>query len=240
MKVVAVSGWIGSGKDELAKQLIANFGFKRVAYADPLKDIVAEQFGFDRASLDDRILKEAPLLNMPVVPKDKFTQNLCEFMITEFRTESGERCKSFRTNLDGDFFGQTAEDKRERVYWTRRALCILEGSTKRTANPDYWVNRAISTARNQGLELVVISDLRYKNELATTRAALVRGDVFVAVRVNRFDTCESQDPSERDLDDAKFDIVVENRGTLEEFEKGVSILAADIVAGQIKDSCWVV
>jgi hypothetical protein len=35
--------------------------------------------------------------------------------------------------------------------------------------------------------------------------------------VSRYDTTESTDPSERDLDDYTFDHVVENRGTIPEY-----------------------
>ena len=42
-------------------------------------------------------------------------------------------------------------------------------------------------------------------------------DTFITIRINRFDTTESKDASENDLNDAKFDYVVENRGTLEEY-----------------------
>jgi hypothetical protein len=99
---------------------------------------------------------------------------------------------------------------------------ILKGSTMRTANPDYWVEKAIQTARSQGLSKVVISDLRYRNEVYAMKTSLDIEDKLVTIRVNRFDTSPSSDPSERDLDGAAFDLVIENRGTLEEFEKSVN------------------
>lgn len=233
MKVVAVSGWAGSGKDTLANTLIKDYGFKRVGFADPLKDTVAEQFGFDRASLDDQNQKNLPLKELPVSLRDGFTKNLGAFMVREFRTAAGKTCKTGQmTTIDGveDFYGVGDNGEIEKLYWTRRALCILEGSTKRTVDPDYWVKKAISTAKKSGQEMVVISDLRYQNELSSVKMSLGADDTLVTVRVNRFDEhpTKSTDPSERDLDAAKFDILLENRGTLEEYLAKVSELAAKL------------
>lgn len=230
MKVVAISGWARSGKDTAAKILIEDYGFNRIAFADPLKNTVAEQFGFERQSLDNQSLKETPVLSMPVKPKDPFTKMIAEFMIKEFRTKSGHQCESFtyRTLEKGDspqfmglYHGLNGKNEEEYwpepVYWTRRALMMLEGSSKRSTNPDYWVEKAIGTARSQNKERIVISDLRYKNEIYAMKMALGDGDELTTVRVNRFESTSSEDPSERDLDDTTFDIVIENRGTKEEF-----------------------
>jgi hypothetical protein len=240
MKLLAISGWSKSGKDTAAKILIDNYGFKRIAFAEPLKNTVAEQFDFERLSLDNQALKEAPLLNMRVEPKDPFTRMIAEFMYKEFRTKFGKQADSFYYNHHGEdisdasFLGivsgmpdESGEVGQwtEPLYWTRRALMILEGSSKRSTTPNYWVERAIKTAREQGMELVVISDLRYRNEIYALKSALSANDELTTIRVDRFDTSPSQDPSERDLDDAKFDIVLSNRGTVEEFDKKVRNLA---------------
>jgi len=65
-----------------------------------------------------------------------------------------------------------------------------------------------------GQQHFVISDLRYNSELTQLRQAF--GKDLVTVRVNRFDDCPSQDASERDLDNGTFDVIIENRGTLEQ------------------------
>jgi len=38
MRIIGLTGFAGSGKDEAAKVLIKEFGFKRVAFADPMRD----------------------------------------------------------------------------------------------------------------------------------------------------------------------------------------------------------
>jgi hypothetical protein len=51
MKVIALSGWSGSGKDTLADILVRQ-GCLRFAFATPLKDIASELFGFPREWAD--------------------------------------------------------------------------------------------------------------------------------------------------------------------------------------------
>ena len=45
MIVILLSGWARSGKDTVADHLCATHGFKRVAFADPLKEAVAAETG---------------------------------------------------------------------------------------------------------------------------------------------------------------------------------------------------
>lgn len=50
--IVGVAGFIGSGKDTIADYLITFKGFKRMSYAEPLKDAVSAIFGWDRELLE--------------------------------------------------------------------------------------------------------------------------------------------------------------------------------------------
>lgn len=51
-QIVLLAGWAGSGKDLFGAYLTKNRGYKRYAFADPVKDLVAPAYGLDRASLD--------------------------------------------------------------------------------------------------------------------------------------------------------------------------------------------
>lgn len=215
MKVLAISGWKQSGKDTLTDYLIAKHGATRVSFADPLKDMAAAEYGIPREAFDKPELKEQPILSMPVDPQDGFSRMLSEFMIKEFRCRRGIQPKSFIYE-DGQFkgnFGGGIEEETDYVYWTPRALAILKGSSNRAVRSDFWVSQAIKLAKSKG-GLIVISDLRYKSELNQMREAF--GDNMVTLRVQRYETSPSTDPSERDLDDAKFDFHISNTGTLQE------------------------
>jgi hypothetical protein len=47
MKIIALTGWSGSGKDTLAT-ILEHQGCARFAFAEPLKDIASQLFGFPR------------------------------------------------------------------------------------------------------------------------------------------------------------------------------------------------
>jgi hypothetical protein len=52
--IIAITGAIGSGKDTIADYLIAEFGFKRLAFATKVKDVAHVVFGWDREMLEGR------------------------------------------------------------------------------------------------------------------------------------------------------------------------------------------
>lgn len=201
--IILLSGWKRSGKDTAADILTKEFGFKRLGFADPLKDLVSDLFGIKRHAMDAAELKEQPIMYMPVDPKDSFSYNVTQFMSKEFKVEEPPHPV---TPL--------------KKYWTPRALCILVGSTMRSVNPNFWVEKALAQVQPGGL--YVIADCRYKNEIDIVKRVDAQ---VVTVRIERFDTSPSDDPSERDLDNYLFDKVINNRHSIEEFQKIIRSLA---------------
>lgn len=235
MKVIAISGWKRSGKDTAAERLIKEHNFCRIAFADPLKDMVASEYDIPREYCDDPTCKEAPLEQYPVMPKDNFSLNLAKMMYKEFRTLEGIPPSEYYIDASGAFVGLIGNQSKQ-LYWTPRALCILKGSSNRAVDSNYWVNNALEYIHNEmndpscnssghWHEGVVISDLRYRSEIELLKQSL--GKNLICVRVNRFDICQSEDPSERDLDNFKFDVVLENKSSLEEFLEKVDKLVKE-------------
>lgn len=225
MKVIAISGWKRSGKDTAANLLISE-GYERVAFADVLKDMVAQEYNIPREHCDDPNFKEAPILHLPVSPKDDFSLLIANFMFREFRSAGGSIAMEPYVDPSGAFLGVMGRDAAQ-LYWTPRALCILKGSVNRAVTSTFWTERAISQIKRQGhpsngMRGFVISDLRYQSEVDQLRAAF--GKNLITVRVERFETSASTDPSERNLDNAKFDVVLTNKGSLQEFEQKVKEL----------------
>lgn len=226
MKILAISGWKRSGKDTLANYLIEKEGFKRISFADPLKDSVSKEFNIPREYLDDPKFKEKPLLNMPVDPQDDFSRMVANFLVLEFRNAKGnqEVIKSSGLYLKNKSNPYILMPK-EQLYWTPRALAILKGSVNRSVSSDYWVKRAIDeihSSKDSSKDSFVISDLRYKTEAKQLKE--VFGDNVTFIRVNRFADSPSLDPSERDLDDFKFEYTIDNTGSLEEFYSKINNL----------------
>jgi hypothetical protein len=221
MKIIAISGWKGSGKDTLAEHLSKKYGYVQLSFAKPLKDNVASQYRVDRSSIDDRQTKEWPLLDKPVYVKDSFTEMIVKHLYKELRTSEGKSPKDYLVHpITKQALGNPEYSGRfEKLYWTPRALCILEGSTKRSVDPDYWAFQAILEAKNIDPDgIYIISDLRYKSEVECLRRFMDKYDILLTVRINRFATSVSEDPSERDLDDYNFDVVIDNKTVaLQEF-----------------------
>jgi len=186
MTVIALSGWKQSGKDTSADFLVSECGFTKLSFASVLKDMVSKQYGINRNHCDSSRFKEKPLLQYPVDPQDPFSQMVCNFMDGEFKTADGKNL-----TVPGD-------DQ----YWTPRALCILEGSVKRSVNSSYWVQKVISDINKNPNHDFVISDLRYESEIDQLSKAF--GDDLVTIRINRFKENSSNDPSETNLDNYNF------------------------------------
>ena len=63
--VVGMIGKAGAGKDTVGDYLCANYGFKRVAFADPLKEGVKAMFMLTDEQAYDRVEREKPLELFP-------------------------------------------------------------------------------------------------------------------------------------------------------------------------------
>ena len=214
-RIIAISGWKRSGKDTAAEFLIEKHGFTRISFADPLKDMVAEEYEIERSWLDDPEYKEAPLVNLPIEPRDEFTKMLHTFLVREFRTKDGDGPDGGEFKIEDGKMKSLISGNWEQLYQTPRSLAILKGSVNRSVRTDYWVKKAIQAMKDGNTNAFVISDLRYKSELDQLRKAFKNS--LTTIRINRFDTNPSPDPSENDLNDGKFDHVIENRDTKKAF-----------------------
>lgn len=184
MTVIALSGWKGSGKDTVADYLVREHGFIRVSFADALKEMVAQQYDVPLEYMHEPSKKEMPLHQYPVIPGDPFSEAIQQLLSAELR--SG--------------------------YWTPRALCILEGSIKRSVYSNYWVRTVVQQIQQAPSQNYVVSDMRYVTEADTLKLLLPN---VVTCRVVRWATVDTQDPSERNLDTYVFNHTFDNTGTRE-------------------------
>lgn len=229
MIIIGLSGWKGSGKDTVGN-FLRYFGYMRVAYADTLKINVCNSYNLTRDHCEDRSLKEAPLLHLPVFTGDAGSMATALNYAKEFATETGEKMGKNDTFFTDDF-GSTffiKSGQPERLYWTPRALMIMEGTTKRSVHQNYWVDQAILkiNAMSKDFKDFYISDLRYKSEASRMKEEF--GNQFIAVRVNRFNFSSSDDASERDMDDYQFDYVIDNNLDIPDLQRKVDALARQI------------
>lgn len=212
MLVIGLSGWAKSGKDMVSEYLCGK-GFSRLAFADPLKEDVMKNCKLSHSDVYDQDFKEKPLLNRPLKPEDKFSEAIANILWNECRFEDGSRPKQPPHLVANGFLAIHPQTfGLQSLYWTPRALCILHGSLQRSWNVNYWVDKALASVKFG--QKYVIADLRYKSEIKACIDNM--GGHFVPVRVKRFETTLSVDPSERDLDDYPFQYQIKNTGTKEE------------------------
>jgi len=83
LQLVGLTGPAGAGKDSAADHLCAKYGFVRAAFADPIRDMLAqllEALGVDHAVMTERHLKEQPLIDL----HDKSSRQLMQTLGTEW------------------------------------------------------------------------------------------------------------------------------------------------------------
>mgnify|MGYP001273885697 FL=1 len=63
--IIGIAGYKGSGKDTLGRILTTTFGWKKMSFAQPIKDLTHNTFGIDKAILSgtdgEREMRELPL-----------------------------------------------------------------------------------------------------------------------------------------------------------------------------------
>lgn len=101
MKIIAVAGRMGTGKDTVA-EILASEGYKRVALADALKQITHHVFGFDRDTLFGPSNQRNKLVHFTdeqwcdiFFRGGDFTERLCTIMM------SGSNTRKNISNFDG-------------------------------------------------------------------------------------------------------------------------------------------
>lgn len=214
MKTILLSGYKRSGKDTAAAWLVKNEGYKQLSFASALKDEVAAQYLLDRDSLDNQDLKEKCIMFMPAVVTDDTSRLILTYFLKELVFRDGTK------PVGGMVVGGRLEGLRshtsqamEQLYFSRRSIMIVHGALKRSINPNYWVDVVGRQLKQH--DKVVISDWRFKNEMDCLSDWC---DDILTVRINRGDSVSS-DPSERDLDNCDFDVMIDNTGSLEQLYK---------------------
>jgi len=84
--LVGIYGKAGAGKDTIGDHLVNQYGFHKIALADPIKRIVKDVFVLDDHTVYDREAREQPLEDMP----EWSVRKLLQYIGTEL----------FRENID--------------------------------------------------------------------------------------------------------------------------------------------
>lgn len=214
MKLVSFSGRAGAGKDEASRHLVEAHGYTRIAFADELKHLAKQVFGFS----DETLWGPSALRNAPDSRFLRATHTHHEWEIEP----KGEiwHC----TRCSGEFDPKEAAPPCNEYVTPRLALQLI-GEMMKEIYPAIWVERTLQAA-DKIAGPVVIPDLRFKREFDAVRAA--GGKI---IRLKREDSgipgALGQHKSEtehEELSDTLFDAVVANDSCLRSLEKKVDVL----------------
>jgi len=189
-----------SGKDTVADILVRDYGFVKISFAEPLKDLCsllvqAHKIGEDRVE---------------EVLEGWFSKNCSKE--DEFRMLDKVK-ELFKEGITEDMFD--VEDGK-----FRKLLQFVGTDVFRAVEDNFWVRLAFS---GDIPERMVISDVRFENELD----AINEMD-GISVLVHRDTGLMDTHASETALDGAVWTYYIDNNGTLEELEEKVHDLIEDI------------
>jgi len=199
--IIGVSGKIGAGKSTFSQLAVKEFGAKRVAFADAVKEEVTEYLKSIKVPF-----KKANLYGT----QDEKAQG---FVLTPrfFDAVSGPSHELYLFLM-----------QHPNTTLTFRFLMQWWGTEYRRAqDPDYWVKKAFEKCWGGGIH--IIDDVRFKNEAEAVLAA----DGWL-VRVNRKGHT-GKHASEIDLDDYDhWDKVIKNNGDLKAYRAAVRLFLEEV------------
>lgn len=243
--IVSVSGKMGSGKDTvgcITSMLVEGFqtatiarvissgarpfyGYGNRKFADKLKDIVCMLISCTREQLEDQKFKETPI---------GVDWNKWVLFYTDKYSLDGYT-KTFIVEGEAEAYIETQNcvftAEIEKVELTPRLLLQLLGTEcgRNIIHPNIWINSLMSEYTED--KEWVITDTRFPNELEAIEK--VCGITIRVVRLHGYtnpDTGEYKEvpinyhSSETALDDAKFDYVINNNGTIEDLIESVRVI----------------
>ena len=203
--LIAISGKKQSGKNAIAKIInqLTNNKYEEKCFADKLKDIICIFINSTREQLEDESFKSKEL---------------------------GEEWWYFK-GRNGSLIPYSEDSKRNEedlIKPTPRFLLQFIGTDllRNQLHPEIWVNSLFTDYQPNNLIYPswCITDMRFLNEMEA-----VKKRNGITIRVNRnLEESKDQHESETELDNAEFDYVITNDGTIEELiEKVREILTKE-------------
>jgi hypothetical protein len=219
--IIGLSGFLGSGKTAAAEHLVQQEGFKRVSFADPLKRVTAELFGWDVDDLRGLTPKSRQWREQP----DDYWSKAFGKTVTPRWALQYVGTELVRENLLSDF-------------WTRHMELSLTNAAAQNQDvviDDMRFQNEIALLRTWKATLVwVVRDdpATMQPDLRTMAFGQDRAEIQAAA--TRYVTGQNVHPSESDwLKQGRlsFDRVLQNDGTLDDLCGEIKTLVEDLRVG---------
>jgi hypothetical protein len=215
MIVVGLSGYKGAGKDAVGDILVRDYGFTKMAFADPLK----------------RMLRRLD----PIIGHDLYAGCCAECSdqpeVTEVRMSD-----ALKFGFDDQSLKHSPWAEEVRDLWVRFGTEVF-----REEDEDYWVDKAVEAITDEGApSRIVFTDVRFENE-AEMIYSLRDEDEFVPQdlrplsslwRIARPGFTAGDHVSEQMVGLLGEEVTILNQGSLEDLEEPVAI-AMDLLLNQV-------
>lgn len=205
MIVVGLSGYAGAGKDAVADILVSDYGFTKMAFADPLKRMLRRLDPIIGHDLYDGCCNECA--DIPEVTEVRFSD----------AAQYGFNDQSLKHSPWAD---------EVRDLWQKFGTEVF-----REEDEDYWVRKAVSAVNDSASDRIVFTDVRFENEAEMIYD--LRDDAWVAKplcplsSVWRIDRPghrpEDIHESEQMVGLLGEEVTILNNGSLEDLEEPVAI-----------------
>lgn len=198
--IIGIAGKKRAGKDTVASILIKDFGFKKVALADPLKKICSKVFQIPMQCFEKDELKDLALIEPEEI--DVYHINSLVTELSEYVSVSEESKKKLRSKG----IGVVLNSPREILQFVGTDLC------RNCVLDSIWVDIFYSTVKKTEGHLVC-TDARFPNERKLIKE--LGGSNMLVNRPSLINT--DSHASENSLGtEEDYDIVVNNSGTVSE------------------------
>lgn len=202
MHVIGIAGRKRSGKDTVALMLEEEYGFKRLALADPLRECLSTFLGVSEPT------DKEGLVSFSVSQED-----LME-MAHLLRLDSSVFIERFREQMSG-WCGQNCY-----TLPYRKLIQTVGTDICRALDEQVWIKRTMyeitMNKKYGGRNKFVVSDIRFDNEAEFIHNLL--GSVWCVTSARGEDDTHS---SEKGVDEKYISCMIANNGTLEELREGV-------------------
>lgn len=152
--LIALTGFAGAGKDTAADALATHTGFIKLAFADPLRNEIAQAYqlrSHESELLTNRATKELPTARLALTECDSFG-----FI--------GAVARATSATVDAAWL-QAPRSPRQIMEWWGTEY-------RRAQQPTYWTNKMALRVKDlvrMGHRRLVITDCRFENEAACVR-----------------------------------------------------------------------
>lgn len=207
--IIGIGGNKGSGKDTISDILVRQYKVKKIALADPLKELLAKHTYIPLADFYDPKKKDE-LFNIPFEFLPHEILNLTEDLICNMSPR--DICNFDLDEVDKALFNLSAISIRDLLQKFGTNIC------RKLIDPDIWLK--INKKRIEELTGdIVICDLRFPNE-----RQMVRDIGGTLIKVKRPIINNDSHESENQIgDDSEYDIIINNDEDLAKLDSEVGV-----------------